>query len=212
MENENKQGKGLVAFLIILVLLLIGALGFGGYKYMSLQSDNDKLTSENKTIIEELNKQKQETEKAKSEQEKASTTNDYNLFVKQYKESVKSLNTNPGANYSSHNGEISYYIELTRDGKLSVIYNKKKYSIAEHVLFFENVMMGNGGLNYICYATEDGNAYVANHEEALFNKEKITSKKQSKANNVISIIPISGTYGPEAAFIDINGNMYNVER
>ena len=132
MENEKKQGKGLVAFLIILVLLLIGALGFGGYKYMDLQSDNDKLTDENKSITEQLNR-------GKSELEKVSTTNDYNLFVKQYKESVKSLNTNPGANYSSHNGKISYYIELTRDGKLSVTYNEKKYSIAEHVLFFENV-------------------------------------------------------------------------
>lgn len=61
-----KNSKIIVALLVIIIILLVGIIGFGGYKYMNLQSDNDKLSAENKTITGELNKQKTEEQKVET--------------------------------------------------------------------------------------------------------------------------------------------------
>lgn len=82
MKKENKTGKGLVVTLVVLIILLVGIIVFGGYKYINLQKNNDKLTDENKTITEKLNKQKEK----------------YITFKKEYK--IYALEQHHSATYS----------------------------------------------------------------------------------------------------------------
>ena len=76
MEKEKKNSKGLVVFLIILVFLLLGTLGFGGYKYLSLDKDYDQLNNKYESVsknYEDLNvkyqKSNQELESSKGQLE-----------------------------------------------------------------------------------------------------------------------------------------------
>lgn len=186
---------------IIIIILLLGVLGFGGYKYMELEKDNDILINENKTITEELNKQKEESEKA-------SATNDYSSFVKKMKESRESLNNAIGLGEMTSNPFINekiekYGIGLTKTGELSVE-NKK---IASNVLFYRAIFVGNGGFRGLFYVTEDGKVYIANVEESLYNKETIKIKEIKGVKEIVNIIPSGAEDGQDALFVDINGNI-----
>ncbi len=68
---------------VIIIIILLGIIGFGGYQYMKLQKDNDKLTKDNKTITEELNRQKEEIENLKKQDETLNNdTNEDNTTIK----------------------------------------------------------------------------------------------------------------------------------
>ena len=191
-----------VIFVIIIVLLL-GIIGFGGYKYMNLQKDNDKLSGENKAITEELNKQKEETEQAKTEQEKASATNDYSLFVKQLKTNRKSVSER----IKTWGGEIIYLITLDSDGVLKAGDQVSKKEVAKDVLFFRSAYYGNGGYQSLYYVTEDGKAYKADVEYGIVNKETFKTQIVKGVSDVVNIIASNDVGTGSVAFVDINGNI-----
>ena len=63
--------KGLVVFLVVLVLLLLGCLGFGAYKYLSLNKKYDNLNSnynQIKTDYEKIKNESEQVEKKQNEQ------------------------------------------------------------------------------------------------------------------------------------------------
>jgi len=217
-----KKNKIIVTLLVIMIVLLVGIIGFGGYKYMELQKDNDKLTSENKNITEELNKQKEE---------KTSATNDYSLFVKKMKEerqklfNSETLNVDFYESVSTYSNNKGYGVNLTGDGVLQLIIGEKKTEVAKNVLLYRVVYLGNGAYKSLFYITEDGFVYVANVEEVVVGNGKLKSVKQKSAKEIVAIIP--GGSGeiykdengktmesPGAAhpfFVDINGNIYPYE-
>ena len=171
---------------------------------MELKKDNDKLVDENKSI----------TEKA----EKESSTNNYSLFVKNFKQSTQTYLSKSKDLFYGENvkglEDTYYWVMLTKDGELSVsttTSNKEEYKVADKVILYKIVHIGNGGFKYLCYVTEDGAAYVANTDEAMFYKKTINSKKQTKAKEIVDIISVSMEDGMEAAFVDIDGNIYPFE-
>ena len=217
---ENKKGnKGLVVTLIIIIVLLLGCLVFGGYKYMSLQKDND-----NKATTEELNKQN-----AQSGQ--VSTTNDYSLFVKQMKEERQKLFNSETSkvdfweSISTYAEGKSYAINMTGDGTLQLVIDEKNTEIAKNVLLYRVAYLGNGAFKSLFYVTEDGSVYTANVEEVVSENVKLKSVKQKSAKEIVAIIPGGSgeTYKdengktietPGAAhpfFVDINGKIYQYE-
>ena len=219
-----KKNKIIVTLLVVIIVLLVGIIGFGGYKYMELQKDNDKLTNNNKTITEELNKQKEESEKAKTEQEKASSTNDYSLFVKQMKEErgrlSKSLDYTFNENIETYYYHKSYSVNLTEDGVLKLTIGSKNITVAENVILYRVVYLGNGAYRSLFYVTEEGYVYTANVEELVNgNTKSIKSVKQKEAKEIVAILP--GGSGQKSSdgsaidpgiahpfFVDINGNIY----
>ncbi len=212
--EENKKGKGLTIILLVLLLLLVGALCFGGYKYLSLDKEYKKISNENKSIAEELKKQKETNQQV-------SNTNDYNLFVKKMKEERTKLNTtSDGWKYTvsfdtsedANDYHPAYTINLTTEGILSV--NKK--TIANNVLFYRILNFGNGGFKGVYYVTEDGTASFADVEYALYQKRSIKVKKIDNTANIVNILPgfvdeekgnDKGPGGIAVYFVDINGNI-----
>ncbi len=190
------KNKVVVTLLVIVIILLIGILGFGGYKYMNLQKDNDKLSGENKTITEKLNKQKEEIEKA-------SATNDYSLFVKQLKTNRKSVSER----IKTWGGEIIYLITLDSDGVLKAGDQVSKKEVAKDVLFFRSAYYGNGGYQSLYYVTEDGKAYKADVEYGIVNKEAFKPQIVKGVSDVVNIIASNDVGTGSVAFVDINGNI-----
>lgn len=105
MEDVKKSNRGLVVFLVVLVLLLLGGLGFGAYKYMELDKDYNKLIDDNKTMSEELNTTKDSLEKTNIDAN--SLKEGYIKFGKDYK--IYSLEQHNSATYSmvvGYNGNL----------------------------------------------------------------------------------------------------------
>ena len=87
--SKKKSNKGLVVTLIIIVVLLLCCLGFGGYKYLSLDKDYDKLNNKYESVsktYEDLNvkyqKSNQELETSKEQLEtiKEKENIDYKVY------------------------------------------------------------------------------------------------------------------------------------
>ena len=218
-----KNNKVIIVLLVIVIILMMGIIGFGGYKYMNLQSDNNKLTDENKTITEELNKQKEATEEAK----KDASTNDYSLFVKKMKEerekfyntkgnTVSFNETVSGYDHSNSNYSSCYTLNLKKDGTLSfyLCIESSPQEIAKNVLFYRVVELE--GKESLFYVTEDGLVYnVDTHklfQKGMYGKNvNITAFKQKSAKEIVNIIPGGDSNGACPYFVDINGNIYQYE-
>lgn len=194
---------------VIIIIILLGIIGFGGYQYMELQKDNDKLTKDNKTITEELNRQKEEIEKAKTEQEKTSTTNDYSLFAKKVIEERKGLESQITINEFTYNYFLKdqikdgYHVKLDKNGGLTA----SSKHIADNVLFFKVAYNANGGYRMLYYVTEDGKAYTSNIELALATGEKLKSYEIKNIKQIVNILPYGTDDGYGVLFVDINGNI-----
>ena len=192
---------------------------------MCLDKEYDKLKAQNKSVSEDLNKQKTENEQMKKE----SVINDYSLFVKKMKEergklfNSKTLNVNFGESARTYADNKDYYIDLVSDGTLNLGINGKNTEVANNVLLYRIVYLGNGAFKSLFYITEDGSVYTANVEEVVYSQAKLKSTKQKSAKEIVAIIPGgSGEVykdekgrtqsGPGAAhpfFVDINGNIYS---
>lgn len=223
MEEGKKKGKGekvaLVVF-IVLFILSLGALGYGYCMYNDLNKEYDSMNNK----CNELNKKYEEANKTIANQEEAinntTSENDYDLFVKQMKESREKLANSknisfyePGDNgYITENGSfLKYGIDLTENGVLSVKKDgsNQKIEVAKDVLFYRLVYIGNGGYKSLCYVTEDGIAYTANVESALVDNTKIKLVKQKETKEIVNIISGSSMDGAQPFFVDINGKIYN---
>lgn len=105
MKYVEKSNKGLIIFLLVLVLLLLGGLGFGIYKYMKLDKNYNKLSSDNKTINKELDSTKESLEKTNDDAN--SLKEGYVKFGKDYK--IYAIEQHNSTNYSmvvGYNGNL----------------------------------------------------------------------------------------------------------
>lgn len=198
---------------VIIIILLLGALGFGGYKYMELKEDNEDM------------------QKMLDKPATTTTTNDYSVFVSKMKESREklfksdTLTVDFSESLKTYADNKEYYINLTGEGVLQLRIGDKTTEVSKDVLLYRVVYLGNGAFKSLFYVKEDGFVYTANVEEVVYEQAKLESIKQKTAKDIVAIIP--GGSGekykdsegkiqeaPGAAhpfFVDINGNIYPYE-
>lgn len=209
-ELKKKSNKGLIVFLVILVLLLLGGLGFGAYKYMELDKERADLNKKYENVQKEINSKTKEINQIENQ-------NSYDAFIKKMKERRENV-YNEGGSIEEHIEEIyteygdnvgNVTIKLAKDGLLSVTYKNfvgESGKIAENVLFFK-VLNGDAGFQYLYYVTEDGKIYKT-QILAYFPKGK---PNEYSYKNIVDILPTKGIDNSDKhhTFVDIDGNLYN---
>lgn len=110
-EVKKKSNKGLIIFLVVLVLLLLGGLGFGAYKYVELDKNYNKLSSDSKIANEQLNSAKDNLEKVNKEA--GDLKEGYIKFGKDYK--IYALEQHNSATYSMIIGYDNNLYNLNAD-------------------------------------------------------------------------------------------------
>ncbi len=190
---EEKKGLNeITVLLIIIIVSLIGGLGYAYNKYTDLRGKYDNLENSSKESSEKVDK-----------------SNNYDLFVQQMKESREKLNGYTSMKEYTYNWVLkdqlknSYEIDLSRNGIL--LANKKE--VATNVLFYRVLYFGNGGFRALYYVTEEGKVYMANVEEAIIDNGTIKSTSIDNVEKVVNIIPGSSDSGYNPLFVDINGNI-----
>lgn len=114
------------------------------------------------------------------------------------------------------NNGISYSVELSKDGNLTVIFNDDhSYDsrfIASEVLNYYVISYGNGGFNGLYFIYEDGSVGFSAIESDYLNNIELSVSKIEGLKNIVTIV--SGSYSDELSgyrgpvYIDIDGNMY----
>ena len=155
--QKKKGNTGLIVFLIILLLVLLGGLGFGAYKYMGLDKDYNDLSKKYESAKAEVNSKTNEVDQSS-----------YDVFVKKMKERRESV-YNKGKSIEEYIGDVytengenvgGVAIKLDKDGTLSITYKNyasESRKIAENVLFFK--ILNEDDFQYLYYVTEDGKVY-----------------------------------------------------
>lgn len=205
MEHKN---TGLIILVVILSLLVVGLGGF--VIYDKVLTDNTFENNDNNNEV--VNKQDKET----------NSNNSYELFSKNLKSQFSKYDDN-NQNYLYVNTDVvqeGYEVYLTKNQTLFVKYFNKElnnkygeYKIADNVLSFNVVSVGQGGGNMLYFINEDGTVGSAATEYGIGTNNQITIKKDIGYKNIISVISgtfgdgFSGVHGP--IFIDINGNIFS---
>lgn len=204
MENKN---TGLISIVVILSLLV---LGLGGFVI------SDKVLTgkpiENNDNNEVVNNKDKET----------ATNNSYELFAKNLKSQFSKYDDN-NRNYLYVNTDVvkdGYEVYLTKNQTLFLKYFSKElnnkygeYKIADNVLSFNVVAVGQGGGNMLYFINEDGTVGSADTENGIGTNNQITIKQNIGYKNIVNVI--SGTFGDGFSgvngpiFIDINGNIFS---
>lgn len=201
--QKKKGNTGLIVFLIILLLVLLGGLGFGAYKYMGLDKDYNDLSKKYESAKVEVNSKTNEVDQSQ---------NSYDAFVKKMKERRESVYNN-GKSIEEYIGDV--YTEngenvggvtskLDKDGTLSITYKNhasESGKIAENVLFFK--ILNEDDFQYLYYVTEDGKVY-STIALAYFPKA-MPDKYDYK--NIVDILPTKDS-SKGHIFVDIDGNLY----
>ncbi len=137
-----------------------------------------------------------------------SNTTEYTKYLSKLNNEINNKYNGTKRQYMSSNrtgayGELTYYIELSKDKILKI--NDKK--VADNVLEYFVSDNGNGGAKSLYYITTNGELYKVNHEVSLYDKTDITPKKLLY-KNIVSVLSgvLDNSRGP--IFIDIEGNMY----
>ncbi len=194
----EKKNTWSVVSIIILSLLVVGLGGFIVY-------DNyfrDKDVANNNT--------------------KGTTNNSYKTFAKNLKSQFSKYDSN-NKNYqyiNNHFVEDGYEVYLNKNGNLYVRYfnenlNSKygTYKIAEDVLSFYAINVGQDVGNMIFFINEDGTVGSADTEFGIDTDNKITITRDLGHENIVSIT--NDTFGDgntgvyRHIFIDINGNIFS---
>lgn len=205
----EKSNKGLVVTIVILIVLLLGVLGYVYYDKFYLKDDNEETVR---------------LEKKKPTNEEINTLNNYSTFVENLKKDrakeeegiVKSYDEYTASAFDSIG--IRYTINLTNDGVLSINYyddyNTYGTNLDTGVLFFRLAYAGNGGFRVLYYVKEDGKVYSSGVEYAPYEKRKPTVNKfENGCKEIVNILPSAyrevpeGAGGVEVSFVDINGNI-----
>ena len=194
MDNKNNS-------VIIIVLLLI-SVGLGSFIFY------DKVL-------------KEDTCKDKESNNKEIQSNNYDDFSKNLKESLSKLD-NSKRMYQSIRSEFvkgGYSVYIKEDGSLYIQFydsdlNSKynQYKLADNVLSFYIINVGQDTFNTIYFINEDGTVSYCNIESDIINNNDITIKNDLEYKNIVSITSgvfgtYSGAHGP--FFIDIDGNIYS---
>ena len=191
MEEKKKVTNEITVLLIVIIISLIGGLGYSYNKYNDVYSKYEALRSQTRPS------------------EKNENNNDYVLFVEKMKEERGKLNTYTSIKEYTYNWILKdelksgYEIDLGRNGILLV--NNKE--VATNVLFYRVVYVGNGGYRNLYYVTEDGKVYQANVEEAIINNGAIKSTVINNLEKIVNIIPGGSDSGYSPLFIDIDGKI-----
>lgn len=120
---------------------------------------------------------------------------------------------------NSYTLDDSYSIFINSNKNLFIKYNNEQlndkygeYKIADNVIDFYIIPVGNGGGNGLYFIYGDKTVGYADIEYSVLNDKDIEITKKLEYKNIISVIPwlytdgISGAWGP--AFIDDNGTIH----
>lgn len=144
--EEKKKGKGLTIFLVFIILLLIGGLGYEYYLYNDIQKDNKELKEDLKEVKKELKKAKKKA-KENTEAQEEKTTKEYTYSLKNIK-CQKKL------------GKCDKTVTVDIAGKSNkvtiVSLENEKYDI------YINDVKVDSGLEGFEYDDFDGNIYIFN--------------------------------------------------
>ena len=199
--QKKKGNTGLIVFFMILLLVLLGCLGFGAYKYMGLDKDYNDLSKKYESAKAEVNSKTNEVDQS-----------NYDVFVKKMKERRESV-YNKGKSIEEYIGDVytengenvgGVTVKLDKDGVLSITYKKhasESGKIAENVLFFKN--LNEGDLQYLYYVTEDGKVY-STIALAYF---PTAMPDEYDYKNIVDILPTKDS-SKGHIFVDIDGNLY----
>lgn len=201
----EKKNNGLIIIIIILSLLVISLGGFIIYDKISTNKSDENTSNSEKVNVQDKK-----------------TNNDYKLFANNLKSKFSKYDNNNKNYLYVNNGIVKdgYEVYLNEKQTLFVKYfneefNSKygEYKIADNVLSFYVIAIGQGGGNMLYFINEDGTVGSANIEYEIGNNNQIEIKKDLGYKNIVSIVngvfgdEISGTHSP--IFIDINGNVFS---
>lgn len=207
---ESKNNGGLIVIIMILLIALLGVCGYVAYDKILTQKDVEN--NDNKEINNEV---------VDNENKEEIATNNYELFATNLKNQFSKYDSNKHSYLfvNSDFVEDGYEIYLNENQNLFVRYFNKElntkygeYKIADNVLSFYVVAVGQGGGNMLYFINEDGTVGSADTEYGIANNN-ITIKKDIGYKNIVSIIGgsfsdgIGGIKSP--IFIDINGNIFS---
>ena len=114
MEVKKKSNQGLVIALVIMIFLLVGCLGYGVYKYLSLDKEYDKLNNENKSINEQIEKQKDTV----SDNSNNSSTSYKDMYLDVLAGNHKYVNKDGKEVSISEFGNEDWHVSIPSEGKI----------------------------------------------------------------------------------------------
>ena len=191
-------------FILILVFLVVGLSGYIAYdKYIKPSTKGD------------TKKDNKEVTKEKTSDER------YKEYLDNLAESIKKeyINKNPNEDYSAEitnttrvdNEDIEGHYFVSINDKLELITTAEVDGledsvIANNVVSYYVIRVGNGGFNSIYYITTEGKVYSANVELAMYNKTKLEIKEVDSVKNIVEIKNGNSIVG-FPIFVDIDGNI-----
>lgn len=230
MEN-NKKGNGLVILLIVLLLVFasVSVLFITGVIKSPFVKETTNVETSNKTTITT------ESETTNSETVNNSSTNEQTTKVvtkssdERYKEFITNLASSIKKNYINDHKQIEgsyetsdiYNSERMRGGannngytvavknNLELIYSYQttdERHIADNVVSFFDVYVGNGGYKTLYFITTDGVLHSVNLELHLFENEELKIADLDY-KNIVEIKTGATTSASVPIFIDIDGNV-----
>lgn len=217
---------------IIIVVLVLMVLGFGGYiTYDKVLKE--KYFDKKEDVIED-NKEESVVEKVESSDERYAKylKKLENSFDKHFKplpnvsdDELSKLDEDEYYSYEQFCGATPEYTEddnnycINLENKELKIQLKDDYDnpikIDDSVLNYFVVYYANAGYRMIYYITTEGKIYMVLHENIIDQGLKSFKKEEIKGlKNIVNVIPAKGSIfsgSMEAIFVDIDGNMFNVD-
>lgn len=222
MEKDKKYNLvlGLMIFFFILFVGVCVALGLG---FIGIKSNVDSTANNNTNIVNNDSEKSEDNSSNEILEVEENNTNKYELFSTNLKEEFSKFDSH---NYSSQyisNDFVpeGYTIYLDENRNLFVRYANKEinnkygnYKIADNVLSFYAINVGQDVGNMIYFINEDGTVGKANTEYGINGNEiNFNIEKDIGYKNIVSILNgafgdgFGGVHGP--IFIDINGNIFS---
>ena len=213
---ENKRScKGLVITLVIFMVAFatFAALLFTGVVKSPLVKWEKKTVEKTSTRTDDDTKKSSTTEKTADERYKEYITN----LAASIKKNYVSDHVIPEGGYESNDhynserfGNASqgfYAVGVTSNLELVYSFNDKKdVKIADNVVSFYTIFVGNGGMKTLYYITTDGVIHSANLEMHLYNGDELKINDLEYKN--IVEVKTGATYSASVPiFIDIDGNV-----
>lgn len=156
-----------------------------------------------------------------NDNEEENIFNNYQIFADNLKSQIAKYDVN-NKNYQYIKNNFvkdGYEIYLNEQGSLFVKYFNKElndkygdYKIADNVLSFYTINVGQDVGNMLYFINEDGTVGSADTEYGIGTNDQIIINKNIGYKNIVSIVngnfgnSYSGVHGP--IFIDINGNIF----
>lgn len=185
-------------FIIVLALLVVGLGGF--ITYDNFFKPSTKCDTKETT---------------KTETKEKTADERYESYLKNLTKTIEGLDKEQSTSFKSDIDSAVFFISLDSKKELSIGFdtikvNKASEKVAEDVIDYFIVDVGNGGYHCIYYLNSKGELYKVSLESALENDGTFKSEKTNYKNviEVRSMLEVDengiGGHGP--MFIDIDGN------